>query len=910
MKNKNTSMLEQQKDSYLEAENAAYLEALYHDYCQGKEIADPAIFAYFESILPPDAHEADHPAIMDEFIDLARVGTNGVRPCVSATTQGVHEVVNAFRSYGHRLANLDPLGLSKPMSHPKLSLDYFNLQNDAEAKAIFEKYKKIYCSNIGYEFEYIEDVAELTWLENEIEKNNGAQNFSAEEKKTIFADLVASEGLEKFLGRRYVGKTRFSIEGLDSLIPCMNSIVAAAANVKIDEIIVGMAHRGRLNVMVNVLGMKPSYLVDYMDSKLIDPNYAGDVVYHLGFSSKMTVNDHDMMLSMAFNPSHLEIISPVVMGAVRAKQQSNPAVLSVLLHGDAAFAGQGVVMESFAMSQTPGYSVGGTIHIATNNQVGFTTSNPHDARSSMYCTDIAKMINAPVFHVNADDVESVIFVTRFAMAYREKFKKDVVIDLIGYRRYGHNEADEPSATQPVMYNNIRQHQSLRVLYTQKLIDEKILTQEEADKLIDDYQNSLDAGDSVKSRLAQVVDYQSPEQWSAYFSNTWRAEYDSRISTEEFKSLAEKLLQLPENFVLQTQVKRVVQAREKMASGEAGIDWGMAENIAYASLLTKQFPVRLSGEDVRRGTFAHRHAVFHHQETGETYMPLSFIAKDQAPMTVVDSLLSEEAVMAFEYGYGGADPKTLVMWEAQYGDFVNGAQVVIDQFLSAGEQKWKQLCGLVLLLPHSFEGAGPEHSSARLERFLQLCAQDNMQVCVPSTPAQIFHLLRRQMLRPYRKPLIVITPKSVLRHKLAVSTMSDLTDKKFELVIAEKEIKKAARVILCAGKVYYDLITARAEANIANVAIIRIEQLYPFPNEELIAALSAYKNVKDIVWCQEEPHNQGAWMCIRDEIDACLQDQQKLTYVGRSASASPATGFAKVHAVEQADLMNRALYPLI
>lgn len=888
MTDNNKSMQQQWADSYLDAENAAYL-----------------------ALLENDALEAEHQSIIE---DLILVGASDARPLEqgmsSHSNDGVQQLIKAFRAYGHRLANLDPLNLSQPIGHPTLSLDYFGFQNDAEAKAIFEKFKKIYCNKIGYEFSYIENLDELSWLEREIESNEGALNFSSEEKKSILMDLITSEGLEKFLGRRYVGKTRFSIEGLDSLIPCMNEIVNYSTRTKIDEVIIGMAHRGRLNVMVNVLGMKPSYLVDFMDSKLIDPHYAGDVVYHIGFSSKMSVNNHEMTLSMAFNPSHLEIISPAVMGAVKANQETHPDVLAVLLHGDAAFAGQGVVMESFAMSQTRGYSINGAIHIATNNQVGFTTSNPNDARSSLYCTDIAKMISAPVFHVNADDPEAVVFVTRLAMRYRETFKKDVVIDLVGYRRYGHNEADEPSATQPLMYNTIRQHVSTRALYAEKLITENIITAEEADKIMSDYQNRLDAGDSLKSISAQVIDYQAPEEWSAYFSNTWRADYDSRITKEEFKVYAEKLLTLPEGFVLQTQVKRVMQAREKMSLEGVGIDWGMAENLAYASLLAQGFPVRLSGEDVRRGTFAHRHAVFHHQENGETYMPLSFIAKDQAPMHIVDSLLSEEAVMAFEYGYATSDSKTLVMWEAQYGDFVNGAQVVIDQFISAGEQKWKQLCGLALLLPHSFEGAGPEHSSARLERFLQLCAQDNMQVCVPSTPAQIFHLLRRQVLRPYRKPLIVITPKSVLRHKLAVSNLSDFTEKKFQLVIADDVIKNPTRIILCSGKLYYDLITARTEANLAHVAIIRIEQLYPFPKEEVIAALAVHKEVKDIVWCQEEPKNQGAWMVIRDEISECLQEIQKLTYIGRPASASPATGFAKVHGAEQAELVKRALYPLV
>ncbi len=884
MINKNKSMQQQWQESYLDAENAAYL-----------------------AMLENDVLESEHQSIIQDLIASADAGSVMGQAQGSFTENtGVADLIQAFRAYGHRLAHLDPLNLSQPLGHEKLSLEYYGLQQDAAAITVFEKYKNIYAHHIGYEFAYIENIEELEWLEHEIEKNNGQFHLSAEEKKAILSDLITSEGLEKFLGRRYVGKTRFSIEGLDSLIPCMNEIVAQASKTKIDEVIIGMAHRGRLNVMVNVLGMKPSYLVDYMDSKLIDPDYAGDVVYHLGFSSKMSVNNHDMMLTMAFNPSHLEIISPVVMGAVKANQATHPDVLSVLLHGDAAFAGQGVVMESFAMSQTPGYSVGGSIHIATNNQVGFTTSNPQDARSSMYCSDIAKMIAAPVFHVNADHPEAVVFVTRLAMRYRAKFRKDVVIDLVGYRRYGHNEADEPSATQPMMYHTIKQHQPTRAIYADKLISEHVVNQDEVDAMIASYQHSLDAGDSYKSITATMVDYQMPEEWSEYCNQSWRANYDSRISVQEFKVYAQGLLNLPENFVLQTQVKRIMDARLKMASGEVSVDWGFAENLAYASLLAKNYSVRLSGEDVRRGTFAHRHVVVHDQQTGEVYMPLTSVATGQARMTIVDSLLSEEAVMAFEYGYATADAKTLVMWEAQYGDFVNGAQVVIDQFLSAGEQKWKQLCGLVLLLPHSFEGAGPEHSSARLERFLQLCAQDNMQVCVPSTPAQIFHLLRRQVLRPYRKPLIVITPKSILRHKLAVSSIDDFTEKQFELVIADTEITTPRRVILCAGKVYYDLISARMESNKTDVAIVRIEQFYPFPKEELVNALLPYSRVQDIVWCQEEPQNQGAWMYIRDEISACLSEQQKLSYIGRPASASPATGFAKVHAIEQAALVNRAL----
>lgn len=898
-------MQKQWEISYLESENAPYLENLYRDYCSGKKIEDAQILAYFQSISPKDRVEIDHNALIEEIRREAEEGGH-ISSSLDFSPSGLEELIASFRRYGHRLASLDPLNLSKPLGHEKLSLDYYGLQHDSQAKEIYDRYLKIYSHHIAYEFAYIEEELELNWLEHEIEKNAGELLFSIEEKKGILTDLIASEGLEKFLGRRYVGKTRFSIEGLDSLIPCMNEIVNQASLFKTDEIMIGMAHRGRLNVMVNVLGMKPSYLVDFMDSKLIDANYAGDVVYHIGFSSKMNINEQDMMLSMAFNPSHLEIISPVVMGAVKAKQKSGKKVLSVLLHGDAAFAGQGVVMESFAMSQASGYEVGGAIHIATNNQVGFTTSDASYARSSLYCSDIAKMINAPVFHVNADDPEAVIWVTRLAMRYREKFKKDVVIDLVGYRRYGHNEADEPSATQPMMYNAIRKHLALRTLYSEKIINEGVLTQDEVNQIVLDYQNALESGNSLKSMMADVLAYQTEEEWAHFLNKSWRVDYDSGISLDQLTSLGKALSVLPEEFILQAQVKRIMDARKKMIEGEIGLDWGMAENLAYASLLSVGYGVRLSGEDVRRGTFAHRHAVFHDQETGKTFMPLNSIHEKQAKMTIVDSLLSEEAVMAFEYGYSTAESHDLIIWEAQYGDFFNGAQVVVDQFISAGEQKWKQLSGLVLLLPHSFEGAGPEHSSARLERFLQLCAQENMQVCVPSTPAQIFHLLRRQVLRSYKKPLIVMTPKSILRHKLAISNLSDFTNKNFELVIGEKGISHALRVILCSGKIYYDLLMARMDSSISNIAIIRIEQLYPFPKEEVMEALLEYKAVSDIVWCQEEPKNQGAWSYIRDEIEACLNKDQKITYLGRPASASPATGFAKVHMMEQANLVKQAL----
>lgn len=906
MTNKNLlfSMQSWQENSYLEAENAPYLEALYHDYCQGKPIVDARILSYFQSIAPQVIEEANHAAVIQALRDSIEQPRNTSTPLSENNT--LLALIDACRRHGHRAAQLDPLNLTTPPGHETLSLDYFGLQSDAEAARIFEKYKKIYCQHIGYEFMYIEDSGEVAWLEHQIEKQQGDFEISLEKKKEIFAALTAAEGLEKFLGRRYVGKTRFSIEGLEGLIPALHEIICQAACAATEEVVIGMAHRGRLNVMVNVLGMQPSALVDYMDSKQIDTQYAGDVVYHLGFSSQMTANNRDMLLSMPFNPSHLEIISPVVMGTVRARQQSSVHALSILLHGDAAFSGQGVVMEALAMSQTRGYGVGGTIHLVTNNQIGFTTNQPQDARSSLYCSDSAKMISAPIFHVNADDPEAIIFVTRLACAYREKFKKDVVIDLVGYRRYGHNEADEPAATQPVLYRTIKAHPTVRMRYAEQLQRDHILNATEIEKIFMEYQQQLDAGDSPQSLRAAVVKYQAPALWSGYAAQPWHAHYTSAISAQNFAVYAQKLLTLPENFTAQTQVKRTLLAREKAVQEGSGIDWGMAENLAYASLLAENYSVRLSGEDVCRGTFAHRHSVIHDQATGETYTPLTTFASGKTALHIIDSLLSEEAVMAFEYGYAITDPNTLVIWEAQYGDFVNGAQVVIDQFLSSGEQKWQQLCGLVLLLPHGFEGAGPEHSSARLERFLQLCAQENLQVCVPSTPAQIFHLLRRQMLRPYRKPLIVFTPKSILRHKLAVSVLTDFTHSHFQLVITQPSQAKAQRVILCAGKIYYDLLSAQLESQVDAVTLIRIEQLYPFPTEAIVTALEPYTAVADIVWCQEEPKNQGAWVYVREALSTCLRHPQRLTYVGRPESASPATGFSKVHTAEQTALIKNAL----
>jgi 2-oxoglutarate dehydrogenase E1 component len=917
-----------QQNSYLFSGNGTYLETLYEQYLHDPSQLSAEWQTYF-SQLSDKENDVSHADIRTYFTELAQ------RPVGSRKTNENSDLhykllglIDAYRRYGHYQAHLDPLALAAKREIVDLSLENHDINaqdltrivnlngllglQSVTAESLLMQLKNIYCRSIGFEYEHITDHAQRSWLQERIESVAGKPNFSAQVKKTILKGLIQADGLEKFLGNKFVAQKRFSLEGGDSLIPLLEDLVAHASAASVQEIVIGMAHRGRLNVLINILGKSPAKLFEEFAGKLTQENRSGDVKYHKGFAADIKTDHGVMHIAMAFNPSHLEIVNPVVEGSVRSRQErredsSRKQVLPLLIHGDAAFSGQGIVMETFELSQTEAYGTGGTLHIVLNNQLGFTT-DPQNARSSWYCTDPAKIVDAPIFHVNGDDPEAVLFTLQLAFDFLQTFKKDVVIDLVCYRRHGHNEADEPAATQPLIYQTIKQLPTAKQQYADVLIKQGLVTAEEVQQWSDEYRNRLDNGQPVVQRLTS--EYENPFRidWRPYRYQDWRSPVDTAVNLNDLKKLATQIETLPQGFVLQPQVAKIMQDRRKMTVGQLPLNWGYAETMAYATLLQEDYQVRLSGQDSERGTFFHRHAVLHDFNTNQTIVPLAQLAKNHYAFTVIDSILSEAAVMGFEYGYAISNPNSLVIWEAQYGDFVNGAQVVIDQFLSSSEQKWGRLCGLVLFLPHGYEGSGPEHTSARLERFLQLCAQDNMQVCVPSTPAQIFHCLRRQMLRPYRKPLILMTPKSLLRHKLAVSTLQELSSGGWQSIISDGEVenKKVKRVVLCSGKVYYDLLEQRRAQKREDIALIRIEQLYPFPDIELIAELKRYSKVKDIVWCQEESKNQGAWYCIQHHLVSCLAKTQTLRYVGRPASAAPAVGSPLVHAEEQQTLVKEAL----
>lgn len=922
--------------SYLSDGNAPYIEALYEIYLKDPDAVPQEwqdFFASLPTISKLGTTDVSHADIREHFLQLAKQPRSIQVPIntdilIERKQVQVNKLIEAYRRYGHLAAKLDPLGTERPevpelqLSHYHLSEGDFNLTFQAESlmgsqqstlKEIYTKLRQAYTETIGAEYMYIRNQTEVEWLQNYMEHIRPKLKFTPEKKLAILKLLTAADGLERYLGTRFVGQKRFSLEGGDSLIPLLNEIIQRSGTKGVEETVIGMAHRGRLNVLLNVMGQSPEELFQEFEGRKNYGLTSGDVKYHLGFSSDVATPGGVMHLSLAFNPSHLEVISSVVMGSVRARQdgyhdQAGKRVLAVQIHGDAAFAGQGIVMETLNMSQTNAYKVGGSLHIIVNNQVGFTTSNPKDARSSLYCTDIAKMIEAPVFHVNGDDPEAVVFLAQLISDYREKFKKDIVLDLVCYRRHGHNEADEPSATQPIMYQKIRRQSSVRELYANQLVAEGDISDQTAQQLLDQYRDALDQGKQIIVNIVQNPNRRG-NNWSQFIGQETDVVVDGSVPKKTLIELARKLQQLPAYFELQRQVGNMVESRKQMAEGKLEVDWGFAENLAYATLLQQGYSIRITGQDSQRGTFGHRHAVLHDQKTGKSYTPLAHLEKDQPSFQIFDSLLSEEGVLGFEYGYSKTLPNTLDCWEAQFGDFANGAQVVIDQFISSGYQKWKQMSGLVMLLPHGYEGQGPEHSSARLERYLQLCAQNNMQVCVPTTPAQIFNLLRRQMVRPVRLPLIVMTPKSLLRHKLAVSTLEELAAGRYQLVLREVDDLKAdkvSKVVLCSGKVYYDLLTERREQKIENIALVRIEQLYPFPYDELREALGEYKNAKLVVWCQEEPKNQGAWFLIRDRLTACLTEGQDLTYVGRPASAAPAAGYPALHKQQQMELVNEAL----
>ena len=938
-----TSMQEQWDTSMLGGANSPWLESQYEQYLRDPNSVDETWRDYFGNLpmVAENTREVVHSEIRAQFRQMAqgRPPANGAAPTAASASAAaelkqiyVTQLINAYRVRGHQLAKTDPLGVETEAKVREVRLHENGLSeadldtvfqtpslegiDQAPLKDIIAHLESCYCGSIGYEFMYIDYTPQKDWLQQRIESVASAPSLNPETRRWILQRVTAAESMERHLGSRYVGQKRFSLEGGESLIVIMSEIVRRAGAAGVKDMVIGMAHRGRLNVLVNILGKNPADLFSEFEGKHNESLSSGDVKYHQGFSSDIRTAHGHMHLSLAFNPSHLEIVSPVVEGSVRSRQdrygdKDGDKVIPIAIHGDAAFAGQGVVMETFNMADSRGFSTKGTVHIIINNQIGFTTSNVADARSTLYATDVAKMISAPIFHVNGDDPEAVLFVTQLALDFRMAFKKDVVIDMVCYRRHGHNETDEPSVTQPIMYKAIKALPTTRALYAENLANAGFVPSSEADRMVQDYRQALDDGQSVAPDVIEGL-AEAPEllvDWSQYTATDWQIPYDSTVPLATLQSLATELTTLPDGLVLHSRVKKIVEDRRKMTAGALPLDWGYAETMAYASLLNQGYSIRLSGQDCGRGTFAHRHAVLHNQAVMSAYVPLRELT-DNANFLVIDSVLSEEAVLGFEYGYATADPNTLVIWEGQFGDFANGAQVVIDQFISSGETKWGRLCGLTLLLPHGYEGQGPEHSSARLERFLQLCAEDNMQVLVPSTPAQAYHMLRRQMLRPMRRPMIVMSPKSLLRHRLAVSTLEDLAEGTFQPVIAEideLDAAKVERLVFCSGKVYYDLLEARRDASLHNVALVRLEQLYPFPYDAMTEAVKSYPKAKSIVWCQEEPRNQGAWRSNRHRIERVLPDKVKaVEFAGRAPSASPASGYMNQHLIEQKRLIDEAL----
>jgi 2-oxoglutarate dehydrogenase E1 component len=935
-------------NSYLFGGNAPYVEEMYENYLENPGSVPENWRGYFDALqhVPAvdgtDARDVPHQPVINAFAERAKQGGTKVVVATGADSElgrkrvAVQQLIAAYRNVGARWADLDPLKRAERDHIPELELSFYGF-SDADLETVFNTsntffgketmslrellnaLRETYCGSIGAEYMYITDQGQKRWWQERLEASRTKPAFNAEKKKHILDRLTAAEGLERFLHTKYVGQKRFSLEGGESFIASMDELIRQAGQVGIQEIVIGMAHRGRLNVLVNTLGKMPKDLFAEFDHTAPEDLPSGDVKYHQGFSSDVTTPGGPVHLSLAFNPSHLEIVNPVVEGSVRARmdRRGDPLgkqVLPVLVHGDAAFAGQGVVMETLALAETRGYSTGGTVHLVINNQIGFTTSDPRDSRSTLYCSDVVKMIEAPVLHVNGDDPEAVVFATQLALDFRMAFQKDVVVDIVCFRKLGHNEQDTPSLTQPLMYKKIAAHPGTRKLYADKLAAQG-LGDSLGDDMVKSYRAALDAGRHTVDPVLTNFKSKFAVDWSPYLGKKWTDSADSAIPMAEWKRLSDRLTTIPENVTPHQLVKKVYADRAAMGRGEIPVDWGMGEHMAFASLVASGFPVRLSGEDCGRGTFTHRHAVIHDQNREKydegTYVPLQNVADNQAPFMVIDSILSEEAVLGFEYGYASNDPNTLVIWEAQFGDFVNGAQVVIDQFIASGEVKWGRVNGITMMLPHGYEGQGPEHSSGRLERFMQLAADTNMQVVQPTTASQIFHVLRRQMIRGLRKPLIIFTPKSLLRNKDATSPLSEFTKGGFQTVIPEqnadvvKKAEKVKRVICCSGKVYYDLVKKREERGTDDVAILRVEQLYPFPHKVFGAEMRKYPNATDVVWCQDEPQNQGAWFFVQHYIHENMLDGQKLGYAGRAASASPAVGYAHLHQEQQKTLIEAA-----
>ena len=940
-------MQQYRASSYLFGGNAPYVEEMYEAYLDNPASVAESWRAYFDALqhVPAtdgsDARDVAHAPVIESFAQRAKANAFGNRAsgadlAVARKQVHVQSLIAAYRFLGSRWADLDPLQRTERPKIPELEPSFYDLtESDMDIsfssantyfstaeqmtlRQIVQALRETYCGSVGAEYMHITDPTEKRWWQERLEAIRSKPSFSAEKKIHILDRLTASEGLERYLHTKYVGQKRFSLEGGESFIASMDELVQRGGETGVQEIIIGMAHRGRLNVLVNTLGKMPKDLFNEFEHKGPEDLPAGDVKYHQGFSSDVTSPGGPVHLSLAFNPSHLEIVNPVVEGSVKARMdrrgdKDGAQVLPVLVHGDAAFAGQGVVMETLALAQTRGYYTGGTVHLVINNQIGFTTSDPRDTRSTLYCTDVVKMIEAPVLHVNGDDPEAVVLCTQLALEYRQQFKKDVVVDIICFRKLGHNEQDTPALTQPLMYKKIAQHPGTRKLYGDKLVAQGVLPADGPDLMFKAFRAAMDEGRHTVDPVLTNFKSKYATDWSPYLGKKWTDSCDTALPLAEFKRLAERITTVPSNFKVHSLVEKVLADRAAMGRGEVNVDWGMGEHMAFASLVASGYPVRLSGEDCGRGTFVHRHAVLHDQnrekwDTG-TYVPLQNVADGQAPFVVIDSLLSEEAVLGFEYGYASADPVTLTIWEAQFGDFVNGAQVVIDQFIASGEVKWGRSNGLTLMLPHGYEGQGPEHSSARLERFMQLAADNNMQVVQPTSASQIFHLLRRQQLRMFRKPLIIMTPKSLLRNKDATSPLSEFTKGEFRTVIGERDATidaaKVKRIVACSGKVYYDLVKARTEKKAGDVAIIRVEQLYPFPHKAFAAEIKKYPSLGEIVWCQDEPQNQGAWFFVQHYVQENMADGQKLGYAGRPASASPACGYAHLHQEQLKSLLDQA-----
>ena len=929
--------------SHFSGANAVYVEGLYETYLHSPNSVPDEWRKFFDSLprvngsVKPDV---SHDTVVQYFELL---GKKKSRPTPAPGSGGIHleherkqvkvvQLISSYRFRGHQRAKLDPLKLMVRENVPDLNLQFHGLTNadlettfqsgplylgkqEATLREIVETLENTYCGKLGPEFMHITSFAEKQWLAQRFESVRSTPTYGDDDRLDVLMRLTAAEGLEKHLDSKYPGTKRFGLEGGESLIPLLDCLIHRSGEYGVKEIVMAMAHRGRLNVLVNILGKNPAEMFEEFEGKRL-VNTSGDVKYHQGFSSNVMTPGGEVHLALGFNPSHLEISCPVMIGSGRARQDrrndaSGQKVLPILIHGDAAFSGQGVVMETFQLSQTRAYQTGGTIHIVINNQIGFTTSRRDDARSTEYCTDVAKLVGAPILHVNGDDPDAVMFAAMLATDYRYEFGKDVVIDLVCYRRRGHNETDEPSATQPEMYSAIRSHETTRAIYARKLIDEGVINQSKANSMAEEYRSSLDSGEFVVPNLVREPDTGLFVDWNPYLGHDWRTSADTGIALKVLQKVASQITSIPDGISVQRQVAKIYDDRRKMAGGALPLNWGMSELLAYGTLIQQGFPIRFTGQDSRRGTFSHRHAVVFDQKSDDAYLPLANLYEDQPRFDIYDSILSEEAVLAFEYGYATTSPKGLIIWEAQFGDFVNGAQVVIDQFIASGEHKWARLSGLVMMLPHGFEGQGPEHSSARLERFLQLCAENNMQVCIPTTPSQIFHLLRRQAIRPMRRPLVIMSPKWILRHKLATSSLEELADGRFDCVIDDSSVvmKKVKKVILCSGKVFYHLLEERDSKNISNVAIIRIEQLYPFPDKEIDEILTKYKGINEIVWCQEEPRNQGAWYNSQHFLRAAavrLSEDLSLEYVGRPSSAAPASGYMSVHLEEQKKFIEEAL----